>query len=411
MPTSRTKNLIYRAALPLLAPRGRDDIAVQGLRRPDGYRRILRRHHVQGSSLLLTDGPREAAAFCGCGPETLFRVASITKMATALTVLRLCAEGALGLDQPVAELLPEGHEALRGVTVRHLLSHTSGLRDTGEEVLLRGGAYPEALRRGSEPGAEMVYCNLGFGLLGCVMEYVTGQSLEAVFQQKLFVPLGMRATLDGSTLEPLPAAAHLAAPRPTADAPCHAAAAQTPGAPCPTPRDITGTPLPDADAQTPGTPVMPIIRVLPHRPGRAVTVTALGRRPLTEPDPLRHFGHTAGAMYTDARSVSRLLTAVTGDFLPEPLRRAMTTRHAATPTRVYGLGLVILQRPGLSPHRLLGHQGFAYGCVDGAFVEEETGRQVIFLNGGASEAREGRLGLVNRDVLRWALKEEMPSWT
>ena len=56
-------------------------------------------------------------------------------------------------------------------------------------------------------------------------------------------------------------------------------------------------------------------------------------------------------------------------------------------------------------------QGFAYGCVDGAFVEEHTGRQVIFLNGGASECRQGKLGLVNRGILRWALKEEMPSWT
>lgn len=49
--------------------------------------------------------------------------------------------------------------------------------------------------------------------------------------------------------------------------------------------------------------------------------------------------------------------------------------------------------------------------MDGAFIEEETGRAVVFLNGGASEARTGRLGLVNRDVLQWALKQEMPSWT
>ena len=362
MPTSPMKNLVYRAALPFLAPRGRDDVEASGLGTAQSYRRILRRHHVMGSSLLLVDGARQALAYVGCGPETLFRVASITKMATAMVVLRLCDEGLMGLDQPIVEALPEAHPALEGVTVRHLLCHTSGLRDGADGVLLRGGTYLEALRRGGKPGAEMVYCNLGFGLLGCAMEHVTGQTIEQIFQQRLFQPLGMRATLDGSSLN---------------------------------------------DEQ-----VMGIARVLPYRAGQEIRVTELGRRPVAKPDPLRHFGHTAGAMYTDAASLSKLLRAVEpGSLLPEPLLQEMRTQQAATPTRVYGLGLVLLDRPELSPRRLLGHQGFAYGCVDAAFVEEGTGRQVIFLNGGASEARTGRLGLVNRDVLRWALNEEMPSWT
>ena len=89
----------------------------------------------------------------------------------------------------------------------------------------------------------------------------------------------------------------------------------------------------------------------------------------------------------------------------------MCSVQSSTATRTYGLGLVILQRPEISSRRLLGHQGFAYGCVDGAFVEEGTGRKVIFLNGGASEAREGKLGLVNRDVLTWAFRKEFPAWT
>ena len=84
---------------------------------------------------------------------------------------------------------------------------------------------------------------------------------------------------------------------------------------------------------------------------------------------------------------------------------------AARPIRRYGLGLVLLHRPDISPYLLVGHQGFAYGCVDGAFIEPETGRAMVFLNGGASEAREGRLGLCNRDLLRWALGRELPQWT
>ena len=148
-----------------------------------------------------------------------------------------------------------------------------------------------------------------------------------------------------------------------------------------------------------------------------MTITKLGRIPLNHPDPLRHFGHTAGAMYTDAPSLSRLLDLIGSlgmiddkRLISAEMMAEMTRVQASTPTRTYGLGLVLMNRPGISEHRLLGHQGFAYGCVDGAFIEEGTGRKVIFLNGGASEAREGKLGLVNKDVLTWAFRKEFPSW-
>lgn len=58
-------------------------------------------------------------------------------------------------------------------------------------------------------------------------------------------------------------------------------------------------------------------------------------------------------------------------FISESLMREMTRRQSAAPTRTYGLGVVILNRPEISPRQLLGHQGFAYGCVDGAFIEEK----------------------------------------
>ena len=387
MPTTPMKNLLYRAALPLLSPsthkRYRHETTGQTLNHLPYYEHLLARHHVAGASLLLRDGDRIAQVYTSCtrpahaaGPDTLYRVASITKTATALTVLTACDAGAFSLDTPIAPLLPDGDRspALAGVTVRHLLCHTSGLRDVPavDEALRHEKTFHDALTsdgiRSGEPGQTMVYCNFGFGLLGCLLESVLGQSLEVIFQSRLFQPLGMRATLDGSTLDE--------------------------------------------------SLVMPIARMLPYHAGQDVTIPPLGRKPLTAPDPLRRFGHTAGAMYTDAPSLSRMLTLIArgGEIdgkrlISEALIREMTTRQASTATRTYGLGLVLLTRPELSERRLLGHQGFAYGCVDGAFVEEGTGRQVVFLNGGASEARAGRLGLVNRDVLQWALRREMPSWT
>ena len=77
----------------------------------------------------------------------------------------------------------------------------------------------------------------------------------------------------------------------------------------------------------------------------------------------------------------------------------------------YGLGLLLVEETGVPGLRLFGHQGYAYGCVDGVFADPVTGRRLISLNGGASEARSGRLGCVNHGLIRWAFGRELPSWT
>lgn len=392
MPTTTLKNLAYRAALPLLAPSPRGKMRAEAsghaIRHLPEYLRLLAQHHVLGSSLLIADGAEQAELHVSVDGKighaasggTMYRVASITKTATALTVLRLCEAGAFSLNDPVRALLPNGERdaALEGVTLRQLLSHTSGLRDVPAyaSALAQGADFHRVLAsegvRGGRPGETFAYCNLGFGLLGCVLEQATGQSVAQVMAEQLFRPLGMEATLDASALE---------------------------------------------EAR-----IMPIRRVLARHPAPDVRVTALGAQALSQPDPERHFGHTAGAMYTNAPSLSRMMALIRQEgeidgarLLQADSIRQMTTAHASygasSPGMSYGLGLVLLADPTLPGCRLVGHQGFAYGCVDGAFVDLATGRQVIFLNGGASEARQGRLGLVNRDVLRWALGKELPAWT
>lgn len=121
MPTSDLRNLIYRAALPVLAPspRGRMTHLRSGrqLCSFGNYEKLLVRHHVLGASLLLRKGnetgrvdtsvsePRHIA-----DRDTIYRVASITKMATALVTLSLIDEGAFTLDSPAAALLPGGDQ-------------------------------------------------------------------------------------------------------------------------------------------------------------------------------------------------------------------------------------------------------------------------------------------------------------
>ena len=386
MPSTPLKNLLYRVALPFCAPSPHKQMKHlengQALAHLPYYEHLQVKHRVLGASLLLQDGaqiaqvhttvhsPRHVAK-----ENTLYRVASITKMATALVTLMCVDEGLFTLDTLIRQLLPETTHSslLDGMTVRHLLCHTSGMQDLPamDKALRDGETFDVVLAaegiRTSSPGEKLEYCNFGFGLLGCILENVTGMCISELFRMKLFEPLGMRATLDASTL------------------------------------DVSL--------------IMPISRVLPYKRGNDVTITKLGRVPLTAPDPLHHFGHTAGAMYTDAPSLARLLDLIGNGgvidgkrLVSAEMMAEMTKVQASTPTRTYGLGLVLLNRPAISEHRLLGHQGFAYGCVDGAFIEEGTGRKVIFLNGGASEAREGKLGLVNKDVLTWAFRKEFPTW-
>ena len=162
---------------------------------------------------------------------------------------------------------------------------------------------------------------------------------------------------------------------------------------------------------------MPVVRVLPYHPEKSLTVTPLGRFPLTVPDPLHHYGHTAGSMYTDIRSLYRLLLCIRDNGAPlvsssgiSVMKKIHASYGALSPTLSYGLGLLVISDPRLSSCPVMGHQGFAYGCADGAFWEDNTGHVMIILNSGCSEARDGRLGLCNRDMLRWTFQKELPSW-
>ncbi len=384
MPTTKLKNTAYRLLLPLKAarPGSEIDFRTEGrtLINGDSYTRLLRKHHVMGSAGLAVSGGEELLLLSStANPNhralrgTMFRVASITKMAAALCVLRLSDQGLLDPDRSLPSFFPNTKmdPELNRITPRLLLSHTAGLADPPrlEEKLLEGIPFPDFISEclSGTPGETFRYSNLGFGLLGCIMEAVTGKTVSRVFEEEVFRPLGMRSTLDASALSP--------------------------------------------------DEIMPVCRILPWHPGNDVTITRLGKIPLSAPDPLRHYGHSAGSMYTDTDSLCRMIACLRdhgAPLLASETGRLMTEKRAwygrRSPTMSYGLGLVIIEDPTLSPSRILGHQGYAYGCADGAFWEEETGNIVIFLNGGCSEERRGMLGRCNYDMLRLFLRKEFPAW-
>lgn len=384
MPTTRLKNTLYRAALPFCAPgSGPHPVtssAGHPLTSPRQFVRLIRRHHVLGSATLIVSG-EDASLICTSSsepehtarPDTFFRVASITKTATAMLAMRLADEGLLDPDAPAGGYFHDAAAAspLEGITLRHLLSHTSGLLDPPdlETAVTEGKPFPDLATRArrDDPGHSFHYSNLGFGLIGCVMEAVLDKPVGEIFRKRLFSPLGMESTLEGCLL--------------------------------------------------PADRIMPVSRILPYRGGQGLVLTPLGSVPLQSADPLRHYGHTAGSMYTDIMSLRKMMEVLMGGspaFLSGDAVRDMKALHASygtlSPTLSYGLGLLRISDPALSSGLILGHQGFAYGCADGAFWEEDTGRMMITLNGGCSEARTGRLGLSNRDFLRWAFRKELPSW-
>lgn len=137
-------------------------------------------------------------------PETRFPVASLTKLATALAVLRLVDAGRLALDDPLASHLPEAAAAHDGVTIRALLSHVAGLP---MDIASDAAPYTPALDWPTlaraclvtapiEPPHTFVrYSNVGIGLLAIVVERLTGMGFSAALESLVFAPLEIEGYL------------------------------------------------------------------------------------------------------------------------------------------------------------------------------------------------------------------------
>jgi serine-type D-Ala-D-Ala carboxypeptidase/endopeptidase len=158
--------------------------------------------HVQGAGVQDLDTKRPVNA------DTLFRIASMTKAFTALSILKLRDEGKLALDAPVETYVPE----LRGwkyptddspkIRVRELLTHTAGFVTDDpwgdRQTPLPESDFTSLLHQGvpftRPPAMAMEYSNLGYALLGRIVANVSGQPYKDFVQGLLFAPLGMAAT-------------------------------------------------------------------------------------------------------------------------------------------------------------------------------------------------------------------------
>jgi len=151
------------------------------------------------------------------GPDTVFRLASITKQFTAAVILQLADEGRLSLDDPLSRFLPDYPQPGAGATVRQLLNHTSGIQSytgipgwmteantnrayTTEEMIAQFRDRPSL----TPPGSAWVYNNSGYLLLGAIIEAVTGMPWDQAVEARISRPLGLSTLRSGIGEERVP---------------------------------------------------------------------------------------------------------------------------------------------------------------------------------------------------------------
>ncbi len=137
--------------------------------------------------------------------STNYRLASLSKQFTATAIALLVRDGRLTYDQRVTELLPEVPAYARAVTVRHLLSHTSGIPDyedyvpRGQTEQVKDRDVPGLLAKTDSmyftPGSAHKYSNSGYALLALIVEKLSGQPYARFLDERIFTPLGMTGTV------------------------------------------------------------------------------------------------------------------------------------------------------------------------------------------------------------------------
>ncbi len=134
-------------------------------------------------------------------PQTIFQSGSIGKMFTAALVLLLLDDGRIVLDSPIHRYLPDTPRTWRKITIRQLLTHTSGLADpyskinfrkdyTDKELLKLEGTIPLLF----EPGTKWSYSNMGYHVLGFICNWISRRFYGDQLKERIFGPAGMATT-------------------------------------------------------------------------------------------------------------------------------------------------------------------------------------------------------------------------
>ena len=140
-------------------------------------------------------------------PETIFHMASISKQFTGWSIMLLAQQGKLKLDDDIHKYLPWFPNLGKKITIRHLLNHTSGIRDQWQLLAISGTRLDDVITQEQivkvlskqkalnfNPGEKYSYSNSGFTMLAEIVKSVTGQTLRKFTDSAIFKPLGMNST-------------------------------------------------------------------------------------------------------------------------------------------------------------------------------------------------------------------------
>ena len=193
------------------------------------FLKFMRDHNVPGGAMTIIDHGKIVAergyGFADINareqvqPDSLFRIASISKPITAIAILQLVEQGKLKLDQPIVPLLKEkafiekdakADERVANITIRHCLQHTGGWdRGKSFDAMFKQTEFAKLLGKDCpagpseiievmlgkpldlDPGTKYAYSNLGYCILGRIMENVTGEPYEPYTQKHVLAPLGI----------------------------------------------------------------------------------------------------------------------------------------------------------------------------------------------------------------------------
>ncbi|HKE55317.1 MAG TPA: serine hydrolase domain-containing protein [Pyrinomonadaceae bacterium] len=181
----------------------------------------MKRQHIPGLSLAIVKdgevilaegyGLSNVEAKVAAKPETVYKLCSVSKQFIATGIMLLVQEGRLGLDDPISSYLEETPATWKAITIRQLLTHTSGIVreapgfdpfkiQSDAEVVK--SAYSLPLR--FAPGEKWEYCNTGYFALAEIIRKVSGRTWSEYLSEKVFKPSGMNATFPTNTKESLP---------------------------------------------------------------------------------------------------------------------------------------------------------------------------------------------------------------
>ena len=345
--------------------------------------RVLRRYAAMGACVCVIENGAVSYTYCygtarngntPITPDTCFQVGSISKLVSAIGLMRLVEQGKATLEDELGALL--GFEVRNPaypdtpVTLRQLLTHTAGLRNSGDYTQALSGdvlPLPQALgqRAGyafmaqTEPGSRREYCNFGGGLAGSLIERLSGQKLDEYMTANVFAPLGITAAYQPGLLP-------------------------------------KGTPIANLYAM----------------PERRLTKQLIDEPAMPEGDWERDYVFTAGKLTISAPDLSKLMIVlcdggicgdarILGESTVQEMLTPQNNRLSVACESGNGLFVNIITDDQVQGRVMYGHGGKANGMLCAAYVDPTDRTGVVMLtNGCYNKSSRNGVGMLGRAVMR-----------